>query len=184
MTAQGRKLYKKNWQQYSKIWVRKQTCSKLSAVVAPVQLPTERMKQKVCRLLSKIGSGRACKVLANEVYTVELKRKMSLTKAKERATSTCRCRRVSMSVQRYSVQYKGYNLMGVTTVFSGPDTPEIYFLTRCEKVQHYNLSLGFTEMLSERTRIKIEKTTSVLREGLGEHVCYFQNRIESIKYFS
>jgi hypothetical protein len=40
---------------------------------------------------------------------------MSLTKAKERATSACRCRRVSVSVQRYSVQYKGYNLIGVTT---------------------------------------------------------------------
>jgi hypothetical protein len=31
-----------------------------------------------------------------------------------RATSTCRCRRVS--VQRYIVQCKGYNLVGVTTV--------------------------------------------------------------------
>jgi hypothetical protein len=42
---------------------------------------------------------------------------MSLTKAKERATSAYRCRRVS--VQRYSVQYKGYNLIGVTTVEGG-----------------------------------------------------------------
>jgi hypothetical protein len=41
---------------------------------------------------------------------------MSLTKAKEKATSACRCRRVSVIVQRYSVQYKGYNLIGVTTV--------------------------------------------------------------------
>ncbi len=30
----GRKLCKKNWQQYGKILTRKQTCSKLSAVVA------------------------------------------------------------------------------------------------------------------------------------------------------
>jgi hypothetical protein len=44
---------------------------------------------------------------------------MSLTKAKERATSTCRCRRVSVRVQRYSVQYKGYNLIRVTTVEGG-----------------------------------------------------------------
>ncbi len=42
---------------------------------------------------------------------------MSLTKAKEGATSACRCRRVS--VQGYSVQYKRYNLIGVTTVEGG-----------------------------------------------------------------
>ncbi len=38
----------------------------------------------------------------------------SLTKAEERATGAdgCRC----VSVQKYSVQYKGYNLIGVTTV--------------------------------------------------------------------
>jgi hypothetical protein len=40
-------------------------------------------------------------------------------KAKERATSACSCRRVSVRVQRYSVQYKGYNLIGVTTVEGG-----------------------------------------------------------------
>ncbi len=43
--------------------------------------------------------------------------KASLTKAKERATSACSCRCVS--VQRYSVQYKGYNLVRVTTVEEG-----------------------------------------------------------------
>jgi hypothetical protein len=45
--------------------------------------------------------------------------KTSLRKAKERANSACSCRRVSVSVQRYSVQYKGYNLIGVTTVEEG-----------------------------------------------------------------
>ncbi len=42
----------------------------------------------------------------------------SLTKAGERATSAEGCRRVSVgvSVQQYSVQFKGYNLIGVTTV--------------------------------------------------------------------
>jgi hypothetical protein len=42
----------------------------------------------------------------------------SLTKAKERAISADGCRRVSVrvSVQQYSVQYKGYNLIRVTTV--------------------------------------------------------------------
>jgi hypothetical protein len=44
--------------------------------------------------------------------------KKSLTKAGERATSADDCRRVSVgvSVQQYSVQCKGYNLIGVTTV--------------------------------------------------------------------
>jgi hypothetical protein len=37
----------------------------------------------------------------------------SLTKAKERVTSAGGCRRVSV---RVSVQYKRYNLIGVTTV--------------------------------------------------------------------
>ncbi len=41
---------------------------------------------------------------------------MSLTRAKERATGAGDCRRVSESVPKYSVQYKGYNLIGVTTV--------------------------------------------------------------------
>ncbi len=42
----------------------------------------------------------------------------SLTKAVERATSVDDRRRVSVgvSVQQYSVQCKGYNLIGVTTV--------------------------------------------------------------------
>ncbi len=45
----------------------------------------------------------------------------SLTKARERATSACSCRRVSVSgsVHGYSRQYKGYNLIGVTTVEEG-----------------------------------------------------------------
>jgi hypothetical protein len=47
----------------------------------------------------------------------KLKQK-SLTKAEERATSAEDCRRVSVGVcvQQYSVQCKGYNLVGVTTV--------------------------------------------------------------------
>ncbi len=45
--------------------------------------------------------------------------KMSLTRAKERVTSAGNCRHVSESVQKYSVQYKRYNLMGVTTVEGG-----------------------------------------------------------------
>jgi hypothetical protein len=38
---------------------------------------------------------------------------------RERATSTGNCRPVSEDVQKYSVQYKGYNLIGVTTVKGG-----------------------------------------------------------------
>jgi hypothetical protein len=46
-----------------------------------------------------------------------MKKQNSLTKAKERATGSDDCRRVSVkSVQQYSVQSKGYNLIGVTTV--------------------------------------------------------------------
>jgi hypothetical protein len=41
---------------------------------------------------------------------------MSLMKVKERVTCAGRCRRESVSVQKYSVQDKGYNLVGVTTV--------------------------------------------------------------------
>ncbi len=56
------------------------------------------------------------KVVANGVYTAELK--TAIRKAGERATSAEDCRRVSVgvSVQQYSVQCKGYNLIGVTTV--------------------------------------------------------------------
>ncbi len=54
------------------------------------------------------------KVLANEMYAAKLQKKISLTKAEERATSAYDCRHVS--VQQYSVQYKGYNLIRVTTV--------------------------------------------------------------------
>jgi hypothetical protein len=51
-------------------------------------------------------------------YTLQNLKTESLTKAKERATSTDNCGRVSVRVrvQQYSVQYKGYNLIGVTTV--------------------------------------------------------------------
>ncbi len=40
-------------------------------------------------------------------------------KAKERAACDGNCWHVSVSVQKYSVQYKGYNLIGVTTVEGG-----------------------------------------------------------------
>ncbi len=56
------------------------------------------------------------KVVANGMYTEKLQDKISLTKAEERATSAYGCQRVSVSVQQYSVQYKGNNLIGVTTV--------------------------------------------------------------------
>ncbi len=57
----------------------------------------------------------AVKVVANGVYTAELKTKITY-EGGERATSAEDCQRVSVSVQQYSVQCKGYNLIGVTTV--------------------------------------------------------------------
>jgi hypothetical protein len=58
------------------------------------------------------------KVVANEVYTAELGTKITYEGGRERATSADDCQYVSVgvSVQQYSVQCKGYNLIGVTTV--------------------------------------------------------------------
>ncbi len=58
------------------------------------------------------------KVVANGVYTAKLTRKITYEGGKKRATSADDCLRVSVgvSVQQYSVQCKGYNLIGVTTV--------------------------------------------------------------------
>jgi hypothetical protein len=56
--------------------------------------------------------------------------KLSLTKVEESATSACWCRRVNASVQRYSVQYKGYNLVEVITVEGGATrgkTAQVYW---------------------------------------------------------
>jgi hypothetical protein len=49
-------------------------------------------------------------------YTLQDLQQKSLTKAGERVTSADDCRHVSVGVQQYSVQCKGYNLIGVTTV--------------------------------------------------------------------
>jgi hypothetical protein len=50
--------------------------------------------------------------------TLQKLKQKSLTKAGERATSAedCQCVSVGVCVQQYSVQCKGYNLIGVTTV--------------------------------------------------------------------
>ncbi len=59
------------------------------------------------------------KVVPNGVYTAKLTTtKITYEGGKERATSADDCRRVSVgvSLQQYSVQCKGYNLIGVTTV--------------------------------------------------------------------
>ncbi len=39
-------------------------------------------------------------------------------------------------------------------IFAGPETPEIYFLTRCEHVQHYSVDQVFTSMLKKNATIK------------------------------
>ncbi len=58
------------------------------------------------------------KVVANEVYTAKLETKITYEGGRERAASAEDCRHLSVgvSVQQYSVQCKGYNLIGVTTV--------------------------------------------------------------------
>ncbi len=77
------------------------------------------MWKKVCWSLSKIKSEKC--LLSCSRWNVHRKSwmKVSLTKAGKRVTSMCSCRHVSVSVQRFSVQYKGYNLVGVTTLEEG-----------------------------------------------------------------
>jgi hypothetical protein len=76
------------------------------------------MSGKTVDFQTKSQAKSAVKVVANGVYTAKLKTKKSLTEAEERVTSTDGCQRVSVcvNVQQYSVQCKGYNLIGVTTV--------------------------------------------------------------------
>ncbi len=60
---------------------------------------------------------RAYKVVASAVHTAKIETKYHLRgRERERLMPVCRCRRVSVGVQRYSVQCRGYNLVGVTTV--------------------------------------------------------------------
>jgi hypothetical protein len=68
--------------------------------------------------------------------------KTSLTKAKRRATSACSCGRVSVSVQGYSVQYIGYNMIRVTTVEGGTTTALVYLQL------HSSLYTGTVHVLS------------------------------------
>jgi hypothetical protein len=92
-------------------------CSKLSAIIATATSNKKNEVKKICWILNEILSEKGLLSVANEVHTVELERKTSLTKAEEKATGACRCQRVS--VQSYSVQYKRYNLVRVTTVKGG-----------------------------------------------------------------
>ncbi len=114
-SAQGREPCKKNCQNTNN----KTNVFKIECCGSSGQLPTERMEQKVCRFQSKIRSFESLRSWSQCSVHRKIGAKMSLTRAKERATSACRCRSVSVSVQRYSVQYKGYNLIGVTTVEGG-----------------------------------------------------------------
>jgi hypothetical protein len=81
------------------------------------RLPTERMKRKFFLwFLSEIGSYKSLRSCCQCSAHCKNWNEISLTRAWERATGACRCRRVSVGVQRYSVQRRGYNLIGVTTV--------------------------------------------------------------------
>jgi hypothetical protein len=104
-------LRKRNEQEYEQ---QKLTCSKLRAVVAKANFQQRKTKKKICGFLSGIVSEKRLLSCSQWSARCRIGMKTSLTKAKERATSACSCRRVS--VQRNSVQYKGYNLIGVTTV--------------------------------------------------------------------
>jgi hypothetical protein len=52
-------------------------------VVATANFQQKERNKKFVDFEAKSDAKSACEVVANEVYTVELKRKMSLTKAKE-----------------------------------------------------------------------------------------------------
>jgi hypothetical protein len=78
-----------------------------------------KTKKKICGFLSGIVSEKCLLSCSQCSAHCRTEMKTSLMKAKERATSACSCRHVSVSVQRYRVQYKGYNLIGVTTVEGG-----------------------------------------------------------------
>ncbi len=113
--TQGQKLHKTIMGKYKQgICVQK-----LSAVVVAMAnfQQKEWMWKKVCWFLSEIKSEK--RLLSCSQWSVHRKSwtKVSLTKAGERATSACSCRR--MSAQSCSVQYKVYNLIGVTTVEEG-----------------------------------------------------------------
>ncbi len=87
------------------------------------------------------------KVVANEVYTAKLETKITYEGGRERATSTEDCRHVSVgvSVQQYSVQCKGYNLIGVTTV----EAKETRGVTALVYLQlHSSLYIGTVHVLS------------------------------------
>jgi hypothetical protein len=72
-----------------------------------------------------------------------------------KSTKACSCRRVSVSVQRYSVQYKGYNLVKVTTVEEGATrgTTALVYLQL-----HISLYTGTVHVLS---RVAGEHLTSL-----------------------
>jgi hypothetical protein len=73
---------------------------------------------KNCWFISEIASKKCSESFRQWSVHCKTWNKKSFTKAAERATSAdgCRCVSVGVSVQQYSVQCKGYNLIGVTTV--------------------------------------------------------------------
>ncbi len=78
-----------------------------------------QLQQKNERLETSKRNLSEKRLLSCSHWSVHCKRyrQKSLTKAKDRATCAGNCQCVS--VQKYSVQYKGYKLIGVTTVEGG-----------------------------------------------------------------
>jgi hypothetical protein len=94
------------------------TCSKSSVVVALCLLPTDKWIWKKLLIFKWNRKWKVLWKLYPMECTLQNLNQKSLTKAGERATSTNDYRHVSVgvSVQQYSVQCKGYNLIQVTTM--------------------------------------------------------------------
>ncbi len=87
-------------------------------MVALCPLPTEKWIWKKLLISKQNCKEKGCESCGQWSVHCKTWNKNSLTKAKERATSADDCRRMKagVSVQQYSIQCKGYNLFGVTTV--------------------------------------------------------------------
>jgi hypothetical protein len=104
-------LRKRNEQEYKQ---QNLMCSKMSAVVAAANFQKRKNNERICGFLSGIVSEK--RLLSCSRYSahcrIEMKTSLTVQRRKgERPAPVA----ASVSVQGYSVQYKGYNLIGVTT---------------------------------------------------------------------
>jgi hypothetical protein len=120
--------------------------------------------EKTVDFKTKSQAKSAVKVVAKRVYTANLKQK-SLTEAEERVTSADGCRRVSVgvSVQQYSVQFKGYNLIGVTTGLT--------VVRGCRQVS--TLLQFFRQSIFYTPKLNVARGTCLLLDKGGSQ-CFFR----------